>query len=53
MPTFYRSLTAQQSGESPAEALHRILLTKQLLETTLTYGRYAAKAAKVADAGHG
>ena len=45
MPTFYRSLTAQQPGESSAEALHRILMTKQLLETTLTYGRYAAKAA--------
>ncbi len=44
MATYYRSLTAQQPGESPSEALHRILLTKQLLETTLTYGRYAAKA---------
>ena len=45
MPTFYRSLTSQQHDESPTQALHRILLTKQLLETTLTYGRYAAKAA--------
>lgn len=49
IPTFYRSLTAAQQGESPAEALRRILLSKQLLETTLTYGRYAAKALKAAD----
>jgi hypothetical protein len=46
MPTFYRSLTAAQGEESAAEALRRILLSKQLLETTLTYGRYAAKALK-------
>ena len=46
MPTFYRSLTAAQGGESAAEALRRILLSKQLLETTLTFGRYAAKALK-------
>jgi len=46
MPSFYRSLTAAQTGETPAEALRRILLSKQLLETTLTYGRYAAKALK-------
>ena len=46
MPSFYRSLTAAQPGESPSEALRRILLSKQLLETTLTYGRYAAKALK-------
>jgi hypothetical protein len=46
MPSFYRSLTAAQTGETAAEALRRILLSKQLLETTLTYGRYAAKALK-------
>ena len=46
MPSFYRSLTAMQAGESSAEALRRILLSKQLLETTLTYGRYAAKSLK-------
>jgi hypothetical protein len=46
MPSFYRSLTATQHDESAAEALRRILLAKQLLETTLTYGRYAAKALK-------
>jgi len=46
IPTFYRSLTAAQSGESSPDALRRILLSKQLLETTLTYGRYAAKALK-------
>jgi hypothetical protein len=45
----YKSLTAQQSGETPAEALRRILLSKQLLETSLTYGRYAAKALKSGD----
>lgn len=45
-PSFYRSLTAVQAGESPVNALRRILLCKQLLETTLTYGRYAAKALK-------
>lgn len=44
-PTYYRGLTAAQRDESPATALHRVLLIKQLLETTLTYGRYAAKAA--------
>ncbi|KFB67634.1 hypothetical protein [Candidatus Accumulibacter vicinus] len=46
MPSFYRSLTATQPDESAVEALRRILLAKQLLETTLTYGRYAAKALK-------
>ena len=46
MPGFYRSLSTAQPGESPSEALRRILLSKQLLETTLTYGRYAAKALK-------
>ncbi len=46
MPSYYRSLTASQPGESASEALRRILLSKQLLETTLTYGRYAAKALK-------
>ena len=44
MPTFYKSLTTAQATESQVNALRRILLTKQLLETTLTYGRYAAKA---------
>lgn len=46
MPDFYRSLTKAQGKETPAEALRRMLLTKQLLETTLTYGRYAAKGLK-------
>lgn len=46
MPTYYQSLGRAQRDESAAEALRRILLTKQLLETTLTYGRYAAKALK-------
>ncbi|HRD88617.1 MAG TPA: hypothetical protein PK752_10255 [Accumulibacter sp.] len=44
MPDFYRSITAPRPGESATEALRRILLAKQLLETALTYGRYVAKA---------
>ena len=43
-PAFYRNLGVQRNGETVPAALHRLLLTKQLLETTLTYGRYAAKA---------
>jgi hypothetical protein len=49
MPSFYRSLTSTQAGETPVNALRRILLCKQLLETTLTYGRYAAKALKTTE----
>ncbi|MBP9217480.1 MAG: hypothetical protein KBD39_04880 [Sterolibacterium sp.] len=50
VPDFYRSLSKPQGNETPAEALRRMLLTKQLLETTLTYGRYAAKALKTGNA---
>ncbi len=42
----YKSLTQVQAGESDLSALQRLLLTKQLMETALTYGRYQAKAAR-------
>jgi len=45
-PGYYRELTGIRDGEQPAQSLQRVLLTKQLLETTLTYGRYHAKALK-------
>lgn len=38
-PAYYRQLTAGQE----AADLAQVLLTKQLLETALTYGRYHAK----------
>jgi len=40
----YKVLTHVQAGESDLSALQRLLLTKQLIETGLTYGRYQAKA---------
>ena len=45
-PTYYRGISAVQKekGETPVDALRRLLLTKQLMEITLTYGRYHAKA---------
>jgi hypothetical protein len=43
-PSYYRGITAQIGQEPPAAALRRLLLTKQLMETTLTYARYHAKA---------
>ena len=43
---FYREITAPNENESSVDALRRILLIKQIFETTLTYARYAAKAAK-------
>ena len=42
--SYYRGITAEQPGESATDALRRLLLTKQLMETTLTYARYHAKA---------
>ena len=45
-PGYYRELTEARRGEESVQALQRILLTKQLMETTLTYGRYHAKALK-------
>jgi dsDNA-binding SOS-regulon protein len=44
MASYYRGISAQQDGETPTEALRRLLLTKQLMEITLTYARYHAKA---------
>ncbi len=44
MPAFYRGLTTTGAQESELAALQRILLTKQLVETALTYGRYHARA---------
>lgn len=43
---FYRKITAPNENESSVDALRRILLIKQMFETTLTYARYAAKARK-------
>lgn len=41
---FYKRITLAQQDEDDIAALQRLLLTKQLLETALTYGRYQAKA---------
>ncbi|MEI6414584.1 MAG: hypothetical protein WCP34_10035 [Pseudomonadota bacterium] len=44
-PDYYRELTQQREGkENEATALRRVLLTKQVVEMALTYGRYHAKA---------
>ena len=43
---FYREITVPNENESSVDALRRILLIKQMFETTLTYARYAAKARK-------
>lgn len=43
-PTYYRGISDVRQGETPVDALRRLLLTKQLMEITLTYGRYHAKA---------
>ena len=40
----YRGISAVGEGESDVDALRRLLLTKQLMEIALTYGRYHAKA---------
>ena len=42
-PGYYKELTESRRGEDTVHALQRLLLTKQLLETALTYGRYHAK----------
>jgi hypothetical protein len=41
---YYKALTGTWANEAPLAALQRILLTKQVLEVALTYGRYHAKA---------
>ncbi len=40
---YYKALTETRQGEQPTQALQRLILTKQLVETALTYGRYQAK----------
>ncbi len=40
---YYRALTETRPTEQPAQALQRLILTKQVVETALTYGRYQAK----------
>ena len=40
---YYRALTETRTTEQPAQALQRLILTKQVVETALTYGRYQAK----------
>jgi len=41
---FYADIGTQRGNETPADALRRLLLTKQLMEIALNYGRYHAKA---------
>ncbi len=43
---YYRGLAQTREAESEINALQRLLLTKQVVETALTYGRYQAKARK-------
>lgn len=40
---YYKALTETRPSEQSAQALQRLILTKQLVETALTYGRYQAK----------
>lgn len=40
---YYKALTETRSAEQPVQALQRLILTKQVVETALTYGRYQAK----------
>lgn len=40
---YYKVLTESRPAEQPAQALQRLILTKQVVETALTYGRYQAK----------
>lgn len=40
---YYKALTETRQGEQPTQALQRLILTKQIVETALTYGRYQAK----------
>ena len=40
---YYKTLTETRPAEQPAQALQRLILTKQVVETALTYGRYQAK----------
>ena len=40
---YYKALTEARQGEPEAQALQRLILTKQVVETALTYGRYQAR----------
>lgn len=40
---YYKALTESRDGEQAVQALQRIILTKQVVETALTYGRYQAR----------
>lgn len=44
MGEYYGAIGKSRANESAVDALRRILLTKQLMETALNYGRYHAKA---------
>ncbi|KHD08154.1 hypothetical protein PN36_14875 [Candidatus Thiomargarita nelsonii] len=44
LPEYYRQLTETRDTETEVTALQRLLLSKQLVEIALTYGRYHAKA---------
>lgn len=44
-PCYYKALTNARPGEEPLHNLQRLLLTKQVMELALTYGRYHARAA--------
>ncbi len=44
MGEYYGGIGKQRSNETPTHALRRLLLTKQLMEVALNYGRYHAKA---------
>ena len=44
-PAYYKALTNARLGEEPLHNLQRLLLTKQVMELALTYGRYHARAA--------
>lgn len=40
---YYKALTESRNGEQAVQALQRLILTKQVVETALTYGRYQAR----------
>ena len=44
MAEYYGAIGKKRGKESEIDALRRLLLTKQLMETALNYGRYHAKA---------
>ena len=44
LPTYYKALTQARAGEDSLHNLQRLLLTKQVMELALTYGRYHARA---------